>query len=404
MGANQAPVERTRSQVVESALGLTGGLLWLTLLLGVTAWLTVGSIGTLQFRQDVEQSYRMTVDEAMRRYRAAEAAERQRDLAEAALVELDAERTRREQHMAYLAPKLGSSTERWDDPAERAAKCPPGVILEQPVKQYCHEVAELTGWLATFPAERERRVQALEDARARLVATRTRLAGFMPEPAIGADGSAALAFAAATAPAERPAEDLLGRIQFMAGLGFLPLLVMPADTLRLCLALTMGLLGSLIAMTWAFLSPGLKPPLRWYLLRPVVGALSAVVLFVFVQGGQLVITAQPSQASLDPFMLAMLSVIAGLLADRAYERMAQIGVKVLGLDDSARQRWAVGLRQLPLERAQAVAATSGLSAQRIGEIAAEEAPASPAEQEAIAAALERPPRELFTDIPPARAA
>lgn len=190
----------------------------------------------------------------------------------------------------------------------------------------------------------------------------------------------------------------------MAGLGFLPLLVMPADTLRLCLARMMGLLGSLIAMTWAFLSPGLKPPLRWYLLCPVVGALSAVLLFVFVQGGQLVITVQPSQASLDPFMLAMLSVVAGLLADRAYERMAQISVKVLGLDDSARQRWAVGLRKLPLEQAQAVAATSGLSPQRIGEIAAEDSPASPAEQDAIAAALERPPRELFTDIPPARAA
>lgn len=124
----------------------------------------------------------------------------------------------------------------------------------------------------------------------------------------------------------------------MAGLGFLPLLVMPADTLRLCLART------------------------------------------------------------------MLSVVAGLLADRACERMAQIGVTVLGLDDSARQRWAVALRKLPIEQAQAVAATSGLSPQRNGEIAAEHAPASPAEQDAIAAALERPPRELFTDIPPARAA
>lgn len=404
MDVTQERPARATGGVVENALGLTGGLLWLTLLLGVTAWLTVGSIGTLQFRQDVEQSYRMTVDEAMRRYEAAETAERQRDRAEAALVELDAERTRREQHMAYLAPKLGSTTERWNDPAERAARCPPGVVLEQPTKQYCHEVAELTGWLATFPAERARRLQALDDARARLVASRTRLAGFMPEPAAATDGSRSVGFTLANGAADRPAEDLLGRIRFMAGLGFLPLLVMPGDTLRLCLALTMGLLGSLIAMTWAFLSPGVKPALRWYLLRPVVGALSAVVLFVFVQGGQLVLTAQPSQVSLDPFMLAMISVIAGLLADRAYERMAQIGVKVLGLDDTARKRWAVGLRQLPAERAQAVAATTGLGAQRVGEIVAEETPASPEEQTAIAAALERPPRELFTDLPPARAA
>jgi hypothetical protein len=105
----------------------------------------------------------------------------------------------------------------------------------------------------------------------------------------------------------------------------------------------MGILGGTITMTWTFLNRDDRVGLRWYILRPFIGALSAVVLFIFFKAGQMTISADGGEGSLDPFFLSFVGITAGLLSDRAYAQMEQVGGQFLESRSDEPERWGVGL-------------------------------------------------------------
>ena len=198
-------------------------------------------------------------------------------------------------------------------------------------------------------------------------------------------------------------DDLLARIEFMENFGYWPMLVMPDQVLTLLLAIAMGVLGSTITMTWTFLAEKPNPPLRWYLLRPFVGALSALVIFIFAKAGQMTLTTDAANATLSPFLLSLLGIAGGLLSDRAYAQMSSVSGRVLGEVGAEQERWSSHLEE-ELNKKQMtsdqLATALNLDKQRIAAIITGHQMATMQEQQRISDRLGIAPRLLFTDIPP----
>ena len=83
-----------------------------------------------------------------------------------------------------------------------------------------------------------------------------------------------------------------------------------------------------------------KPPLKWYLLRPFIGALSALVIFIFAKACQITLTADINESgTLSPFLLSLFGS-PGLLSDRAYAQMSYVSGKMLGDVGAEQERWS----------------------------------------------------------------
>lgn len=192
---------------------------------------------------------------------------------------------------------------------------------------------------------------------------------------------------------------------FMKFYGLLPFLEAPREILVMVLTIVMGVLGSVITMTWTFVRRDNNLSIRRFLLMPFVGGMSAFIILIFFKAGQLTLTAGESNDVLSPFFLSFVGIISGLLSERAYARMSEVGHNFFTVTEE-RMRWGIHLEQ-QMEQA-------GLSLDDImhhlemGEKKAKllmsgKAPATIAQQKLIAANLRRDLRELFTDVPPAEA-
>jgi hypothetical protein len=181
--------------------------------------------------------------------------------------------------------------------------------------------------------------------------------------------------------------------------GFLRL---PREVLVMLLTMVMGMLGSVVTMTWSFVRRDSGLTVRRFLILPAVGALSAFIVLIFAKAGQISLTSGDSADVLNPYFLSFLGIISGLLSERAYARIAQIGENFFAVDDD-RPRWSV--------RVEEVMADEGVSAAQMAEymkvapnaaedILAGRLQATPLQQLVIASTLRRHPRELFTDIAP----
>ncbi len=142
--------------------------------------------------------------------------------------------------------------------------------------------------------------------------------------------------------------------------------------------------------------------MRRFTLLPFVGGTSAIMVLIFLQAGQLTLTGGGSTDTLDPFVLSFFGIISGLLSERAYEKVSQIGSNIFSVEDR-QQRWGIGLA----EHLKAVGLDVGDLAMHLhtGVDEAEsivhgQAPASLDQQRVIGALLRRSHREIFTDIPP----
>lgn len=206
-----------------------------------------------------------------------------------------------------------------------------------------------------------------------------------------------------TADSGNKPNDLEARIGFMLKFHFGDMLKMPEQVLTLLLAIAMGVLGSTITMTWTFLGEKTSLPLRWYLLRPFVGALSALVIFIFAKAGQMSLITNAANATLSPFMLSLLGIAAGLLSDRAYAQMSSVSGKFLGNMGTVQERWSSHLEEELKKQnmtSEALATALNLDKHRIDEIIAGARMASLQEQQRISDRLGIAQRLLFTDIPP----
>jgi hypothetical protein len=183
------------------------------------------------------------------------------------------------------------------------------------------------------------------------------------------------------------------------GAGFL--LKLPREILVLMLTMSMGLLGSLVTMTWSFMRRDTGLTVQRFAVLPIVGMTTALVVLVFINAGQMTLTAGDSGA-LNPFALSFIGIISGLLSERAYARLSDVGNNFFATAD-VQLRWANHLKEAMAAGSvttQEMARHLSLPKEDAERIIAEAVPATFEQQRLIAAYMRRPLRDLFTDAPP----
>jgi transcriptional regulator with XRE-family HTH domain len=189
---------------------------------------------------------------------------------------------------------------------------------------------------------------------------------------------------------------------FNEGMGLSGLLTVPSEILVLVVTMAMGILGSVVTMTWLFIHDDNTLTLRRFIVLPFIGAISAFIIFIFVSAGQLTLTAGDANDSLNPYVLSFIGVISGLLSERAYNRISAVGTNFFNVDDG-QPRWGSRIR----EAMDAAGVTDAelarylsVSEEEATRIVGESTTATLEQQRLTAACLRRTVRELFTDVPP----
>lgn len=352
----------------------TGGLSWLlTLYVGAT-WLAIGSLSSIQFRDDIENKYHTTINQMIEL----------KNLQDKGLqysIEKENEISEWEGHLKAIANTIKEKPENFTSflDAIKKVRCE-----DQAKTDVCTKLGKtLDNYLSSLEKK-----QSKDDALLRNIndfEKNNNISNSTSKPAIKQD-------------------ELLSRIEFMSKFKFRDMLTMPDQVLTLLLAIAMGVLGSTITMTWTFLAEKPNPPFKWYLLRPFVGALSALVMFIFAKAGQMTLTADINNSgSLSPFLLSLFGIAAGLLSDRAYAQMSSVSGKVLGDVGAEQARWSSHLND-ELEKRKITPAQLAkdltMDEQQITEIVVGVRAASSKEQQRISDRLGIAPRLLFSDIHP----
>lgn len=196
--------------------------------------------------------------------------------------------------------------------------------------------------------------------------------------------------------------DFVDINDFFRTWGFDRFLTAPRQILVMVLTVVMGVLGSVITMTWTFVRRDTSLSIRRFLFLPFVGGMSAFIILIFLRAGQLTLTAGDTQDELSPFVLSFVGIISGLLSERAYARMSEVG-NGLFATDAGELRWGVRLNEAVAAAgltAAEIAEHLGLDVSDTEDIIDGKAAASPSHQRLIAAFLRLEPRVLFTDLPP----
>ena len=183
---------------------------------------------------------------------------------------------------------------------------------------------------------------------------------------------------------------------------------MQPDNLTLLLVILMGVLGSALQITHAYCVK--KQPITFgeYLVRISLGAITALVMFIVAKAGVPVITDTArlgGDAPINPYVVAFLAIISGLLSEQALANVQQQGMRFLGQGPAGPDRWA--RRDLTPE----LVAQPGLSPASLADVlGVDETTAADMlkgaqkmnadEQKLVAVYLRGEPRDLFTDIPP----
>ena len=209
----------------------------------------------------------------------------------------------------------------------------------------------------------------------------------------------------------------------------------PGDYLTFMVTLAMGALGSLLYITKHFVELVLDrhkldadsrlEPISWFFFRPILGMITALVVFIFVKAGQLAF-ANPGasgQAELNPYVVSFIAIASGYLCWQAIDSIQKAGERFFrGSVENA--RWAYGLEKAVESYGRSLLKESGMANTKI---TTEEALAHGAThlaqkletseeqlkhwwgqketvpqniQDQITHLLSINPPELFTDIPP----
>jgi hypothetical protein len=187
----------------------------------------------------------------------------------------------------------------------------------------------------------------------------------------------------------------------------LSFITMQADNLTLLLVVLMGVLGSALQITHAYCVKKQAITFSEYLVRISLGAITALVMFIVAKAGVPVITdtSRVGDAPINPYVVAFLAIISGLLSEQALANVQMQGMRFLGQGPGGPDRWA--RRDLMPE----LRAQQGLSSAALaGYLGVEEKVATDMltgtqkmdadEQKLVATYLRADPRDVFTDIPP----
>ena len=138
-----------------------------------------------------------------------------------------------------------------------------------------------------------------------------------------------------------------------------PLILAPPEFVTIILVLSTGILGSFLFHTYAIFARRPRdgyPTFSAIFLRATLGAMCALVLFILMRTGFVAVTEGKSgqgAAAMSPFVIAFVSVAAGLLADPTMERIKNAGLSAIG----ARQSQPGGTASQANSRRQTTAAT-----------------------------------------------
>ena len=130
--------------------------------------------------------------------------------------------------------------------------------------------------------------------------------------------------------------------------------------------------------------------------------MSAFIIFIFLNAGQLTLTADGTAAKLNPFVLSFVGIISGLLSERAYARISDVGSNFFKVDTGV-SRWGARLRDAMTENGVTSADLARhlqTSEEEINRIADESIAATFEQQRLIAACLRMPIRDVFSDTAP----
>ncbi len=182
--------------------------------------------------------------------------------------------------------------------------------------------------------------------------------------------------------------------------------ILPSEFLSIVLVIAMGILGSTVQLTYEYYRAGGISESSHFLLRPMLGAITAIVVFVLLKAGVLVVTDSAKlgeAAPLNPFFIAFVGIVSGLLSENALETVRGVGQTWLrGGTVEQRPRWASGVK-LHLSETKTVADLSrktGIDRQSLEKWIEQGAPVPPDVQKLFAVWLDKDVRTLFTDIPP----
>jgi len=187
----------------------------------------------------------------------------------------------------------------------------------------------------------------------------------------------------------------------------------PSDILVLILVISMGVLGSSLQLGYVYTTEYARKSAIFYIFRPFLGVITALVVFIVTKAGLPLVTDAGKlggNAPINPYFISFLGIISGLLSERALEAVRQLGASYFrgGNEDGDPPRWArVNLaaefatahRDAEALRRQLTAKESEWSDWIQGK---EPLPGSV--QRMISIVIDKPRRDLFTDIAPDDAA
>lgn len=188
-------------------------------------------------------------------------------------------------------------------------------------------------------------------------------------------------------------------------------ITMDPDNLTLLLVVMMGVLGSALQMTHAYCvrSQAITPSA--YLLRISLGAITALVMFIVAKAGVPVFTDTSrlgGDAPINPYFVAFLAIVSGLLSENALANVQAQGEKLLGQGAAGPDRWArrdltPELEAQPGLSVAALASHLGVSETIAAAMLKGEQKMDGDAQKVIAIYLRGDQRDLFTDIAPSGA-
>ncbi len=386
---------------IRQAAAFLFGIFWLFYFYFFTSWVSVGTLSSIQFREDVRKSIDSTVDQVALRIerrnqeneiRQTSIENSQKKLAEAEEQRkkiVDDIRETRGKLYQYIAT-LETSEKQIFEISYKPDSCVSKSVSDV-TKGYCNDRLELLSAIKRKNDIKNQLLSEIKDEAEGLKKKRDDLVNFQESEA------------STIIDPKGKHEDLYTRMVFMEKSGYKAFLVMPTQLLALMLTMSMGALGSVMHMTWEFLRHDSDRRMRWYLLLPFIGAISAIVVFVFLKAGQFTVMTGANADTLNPFFLSFLGIVSGLLSDRAYTRVQGLGISFLGSSEEDQRRWGFGLKAAMEQngvKSFDLAPYLEVNEKDIEKWADEKERVPFNKQLIMSSFLKRPIRQLFTDLSP----
>ena len=185
------------------------------------------------------------------------------------------------------------------------------------------------------------------------------------------------------------------------------ILTLPTEILTLFLVVLMGVLGSCLQLTHQLFIRKEAESVGVYSLRLSVGAITALVIFIVAKAGVPVIADASKfggDTPINPYFVSFLAIISGLMSEKAIANVQTQAAKYFDSGASETLRWARAEVREAVKDSQRNPADLAKNLE-VSETALEDwlsgdEPVPLAGQKLFAAILNRPIRDLFTDIPP----